>query len=114
MFSYNIAKTADPKAFENACALIEAGIKKLSKEELLEDVDGTQIQIYTTPEGKIKVFNDYEVDAVYADSDFDLEREIRLGFFNRRKELLTVVKVEMNKNDKRAIQEQSRCDWRNV
>ena len=37
--------------------------------------------IYTTPEGKIKVFNDYEVDAVYADSDFDLEREIRLDFF---------------------------------
>ena len=31
--------------------------------------------------GKIKVFNDYEVDAVYADSDFDLEREIRLDFF---------------------------------
>ena len=81
MFSYNIAKTADPKAFEKACAMIEAGIKNLSKEELLEDVDGTQIQIYTTPEGKIKVFNDYEVDAVYADSDFDLEREIRLDFF---------------------------------
>ena len=82
MFSYNIAKTADPKAFEKACAMIEAGIKNLSKEELLEDVDGTHIQIYTTPEGKIKVFNDYEVDAVYADSDFDLEREIRLDFFH--------------------------------
>ena len=29
MFSYNIAKTADSKAFEKACAVIEAGIKNL-------------------------------------------------------------------------------------
>ena len=42
-------------------------------EKLLEDVDGTQIQIYNTPDGKIKVFNDYEVGAVYVDSEIELK-----------------------------------------
>lgn len=76
MFSYNIANTADPEAFEKACSLIEANLKSISKEKLLVDVDGTQIQIYTTADGKIKVYNDYEVDAVYADSDINLENLI--------------------------------------
>lgn len=73
MFSYNIAKNANQEAFFNACALIESNIKDFTKETLLEDVDGTQIQIYRTPEGKIKVFNDFEVDAVYIDSEKDLK-----------------------------------------
>lgn len=73
MFSYNIAKNADQKAFFSTCDLIETKVKDFTKEDLLEDVDGTQIQIYNTPEGKIKVFNDYEVDAVYVDSEKDLK-----------------------------------------
>lgn len=72
MLSYNIAKNADNKAFGTACTLIEAKFKDAKKEPLLVDVDGTQIQIYNAPGGKIKVFNDYEVDAVYIDSDVDL------------------------------------------
>lgn len=72
MLSYNIAKTANPKSFEKACVAIETNLKDIKKEKLLVDVDGTQIQIYNAPEGKIKVYNDYEVDAVYADSDIDL------------------------------------------
>lgn len=74
MFSYNISKNADQKAFVNTCALIESNVKDFTKEKLLEDVDGTQIQIYITPDGKIKVFNDYEVDAVYVDSEKDLNK----------------------------------------
>lgn len=72
MFSYNIAKEADNKAFKNACAAIEAKVNGIEKEKLLVDVDGTAIQIYNVPGGKITVFNDYEVDAVYADSDVNL------------------------------------------
>lgn len=72
MYSYNIAKNADKKAFNHACNLIESKTKGIEKEKLLEDVDGTQIQIYNAPGGKIKVFNDYEVDAVYIDSEVDL------------------------------------------
>lgn len=76
MFSYNIANTADSEAFEKVCSIIEANLKNIRKEKLLVDVDGTQIQIYATADGKIKVYNDYEVDAVYADSDVDLENLI--------------------------------------
>lgn len=72
MFSYNIAKEADNKAFKNACAAIEEKVNGIEKEELLVDVDGTLIQVYNVPDGKITVFNDYEVDAVYADSDVNL------------------------------------------
>ena len=73
MFTYNISKNADVKAFDNTCALIEENFKDIKKRKLLEDVDGTQIQIFDSPEGKIKVFNDYEVGAVYVDSERDLK-----------------------------------------
>lgn len=73
MFSYNIAKNADKKAFDNICTEIESKVKDIKKEQLLEDVDGTQIQIYNAPSGKIKIYNDYEVDAVYIVAEFDLK-----------------------------------------
>lgn len=72
MFSYNISKTASNKDFKNACSAIESKLKGIEKDDLITDVDGTQIQIYNTADGKIKVFNDYEVDAVYVDSEVDL------------------------------------------
>ena len=71
-FSYNIEKFADEKAFLRACSMIEAGVGNLEKEKLLEDVDGTLIQIYKVAGGEIVVFNDYEIDAVFVDSDVDL------------------------------------------
>lgn len=73
MFSYNIAKNADNKAFEDICTLIESKVTNIKKEKVLEDVEGTQIQIYNASGGKIKVYNDYEVDAVYIDSEIDLK-----------------------------------------
>ena len=51
MFHYVIAKNVDRKAFDSACALIEAKIEGVRKEKLLEDVDGTLIQIYHTASG---------------------------------------------------------------
>lgn len=77
MFSYNIAKNADKKAFDHACALIEAKANNIKKETILVDVDGTQIQIYNTPSGSIKVYNDYDVDAVYVDSELNLDHIIQ-------------------------------------
>lgn len=72
MFTYNIAKNADIKEFKRACSLIESNMKEAKKAELLTDVDGTSIQIYDTKDGKIKVYNDYEVDAVYVDAEMNL------------------------------------------
>ena len=72
MFTYNISKTASKAEFNRACTAIESNLKIIEKDDLITDVDGTQIQIYNTNDGKIKVFNDYEVDAVYADSEVNL------------------------------------------
>ena len=74
MFSYNIAKTADAKAFAKACGQIEKGIAGAKKEKIIKDVDGSEIQIYSTNDGEIKVFNDYEIDAVYCDSEVNLNK----------------------------------------
>ena len=73
MFSYTISKKASLKEFEQICILIEATFRNIKKAEVLEDVDGSLIQIYTTSNGEIKVYNDYDVDAVYIDSEQNLD-----------------------------------------
>lgn len=72
MYSYTVSKAASEKAFAEACRLIESHFKGISKEKKIEDVDGTAIQLYQKDAKKIKVFNDYEVDAVYIDSEIEL------------------------------------------
>ena len=73
MYSYTVSKSADNKAFKKACNAIEGGLSGIKKDNLLVDVDGSAIQIYYANGKKIKVVNDYEVDAVYADSEIDLK-----------------------------------------
>lgn len=73
MFAYNFSKKADNLKFKEVCEIIENSSISIFKEELLIDVDGSVIQIYNVKSGKIKVFNDYEVDAVYIDSDVCLD-----------------------------------------
>ena len=73
MFSYDIFAKANEDEFKKACKVIENEYKDIEKEDILEDVDGSSIQIYNTVGGKIKVFNDLEVDAVYIDSDVQLK-----------------------------------------
>lgn len=73
MFKYNIHKEADNDKFEAACKKIENSINDLHIEKPLIDVDGSVIQIYRTDNKKIKVCNDYEVDAVFVDSEANLD-----------------------------------------
>ena len=72
MFNYTVAKEADNKAFLNACEKIEKEFKPLKKDNVLIDIDGTLIQVYYAENKKIKIFNDYEVDAVYIESEKEL------------------------------------------
>lgn len=74
MFKYNIYNMADNNKFKMACNKIERSIKNLNIEKQLVDVDGSMIQIYNSDDGKIKVYNDYEVDAVYIDSEVNLDK----------------------------------------
>ena len=72
MFSYTVEKTASKQTFEMVCRLIESHFTGIVKEKLLEDVDGTAIQFYHFDSKTIKVCNDFEIDAVYVDSEIEL------------------------------------------
>ena len=73
MYSYTILKEPNNALFLTMCNTIENHFLQAAKDELLTDVDGTCIQAYRLPEGVIKVCNDYEVYALYVDSDVDLK-----------------------------------------
>ena len=73
MFSYTICNYADKVLFRKQCLALEKHIPNLEKGSYLHNVDDSMIQVYKHPKGEIKVFNDTEVDALYIDSDFDLQ-----------------------------------------
>lgn len=59
MYEYNICNVYDQEIFKKQCKAIEKHISNLTKENLLDDVDGSQIQIYLiNGSSKIKVIND--------------------------------------------------------
>jgi hypothetical protein len=72
IFDYTICNCADTLLFKKQCIAIEQGIMLLTKEPLLEDVDGSLVQKYYCPQGNIVVKNDQQVDVLYVQSDFDL------------------------------------------
>ncbi len=72
LHSYTTSLKADNEEFNKICREIEKKVADVKKEKLLVDVDGTQIQIYIVGKNRITVKNDYEVDAVYVDSEIDL------------------------------------------
>lgn len=74
MYTYNVEKYADTKVFENTCKKILAEAENSTLGKMFVDVDGTQYQLINTPGGEITVVNDYEVDAVYVDSEVNLDK----------------------------------------
>ncbi len=73
MFSYNICTQADENIFRKQCVALEKNIPGIEKGNMLEDVDGSQIKIYKLNGKQIKVCNSYYVDAVFIDSEIELE-----------------------------------------
>lgn len=74
MFEYNICKEASNEEFKNVCNKIEQNISNLNISDPLIDVDGSVVKIYKNNNDTIKVFNDYEVDAVWIESTMKLDR----------------------------------------
>ena len=72
MYSYTLSNQPDNTLFLKTCSLIEKHVAEITKEKLLIDVDGSCFQRYRIPQGMIKVSNDFEVYALYVDSDIDL------------------------------------------
>ena len=72
-YSYTICKQPNEDVFYKQCAALVKYIPGLEPERLLQDVDGTLIQMYHHKRGEIKVVNDLDIWCLYVDSDFDLE-----------------------------------------
>lgn len=77
MYKYTFYKEADKEKFKEACKKLLHGMDNLIANEPIIDVDGTIIQKYTSPNGNIMVSNDYEIDAVYIDSEVNLDDIIK-------------------------------------
>lgn len=72
-YSYAIRPENDEKAFLKTRKLIGKSIKGLKKEKLITDVDGSHVQLYYLDDQKIAVYNDFDIGAVYVNSDIPLE-----------------------------------------
>ena len=72
MYNYTICNQADAGLFCQQCKALKDNIPGIKEECLLEDVDGTATAEYSHPKGRVIVKNDYQVNAIYVISDFDL------------------------------------------
>lgn len=77
-YCYGICDQADKLLLKKQCIALEKNIPNLKKEELLEDVDGSQWQFYILENKEIVVRNDCCINELYIESDVDL-----LPYFNR-------------------------------
>ena len=77
MYKYTFYNEADNEKFKEACKKLLNVMDNLIANEPIIDVDGTIIQKYTSPNGNIMVSNDYEIDAVYIDSEVNLDDIIK-------------------------------------
>lgn len=82
MYEYYICDTADDEIFRKQCASIEKNIAPLKKEKLLEDVDGSLIQIYDYKGTEIKVCSDHFFDEVCVRSGIELQQFFQAGGSN--------------------------------
>lgn len=74
MFEYNICNQADKDIFIKQCTALETHIPNIVKKDLLEDVDGSETQLYSLNSKRISVHNSYYIDAVYVNSEVELEQ----------------------------------------
>ena len=71
-FDYTINPENSPVKFKEACKKIDVNFPEFVKEQLLVDVDGSTIQLYVHENKNVAVYDDYDVGAVYVQSEIDL------------------------------------------
>ena len=77
MYHYSICTIADEVIFQKQCRALETHLPHLVKDELLEDVDGSLTQWYWLDGKTITVHNSNYIDAIYVDSEVELESYFR-------------------------------------
>lgn len=85
-FSYTIYPKNSTKHFKQTCSTIAKIFPLAKKEDLLVDVDGSTVQIFFMGNNKeIAVYDDYDVGAVYVESDIDLAGAIEDYWSSKKK-----------------------------
>lgn len=74
MFKYNICNQVDKDVFLKQCKALEKYIPNIQKKNLLNDVDGSQTQIYLLENKTISVHNSYYENSVYIKSEVSIEQ----------------------------------------
>lgn len=77
MFEYSICNQPDSDVFYRQCCALEKHIPGITKGKLLDDVDGSQTQVYTVDDKQVTVHNSYYAGAVFVRSEIELTH-----FFN--------------------------------
>lgn len=72
-YDYTIHPENSPQIFKQTCAEIERAFPNAYKNELLVDVDGSTIQVFTENGKEIVVYDDYDVGAVFVKSEINLD-----------------------------------------
>ena len=71
-YVYNVLNKNSAAAFVEACEKIENYSPAMTKEDLIVDVDGTTIQSYRLNGKEVVFFDDYDIGAVFIESDVKL------------------------------------------
>lgn len=73
-YDYNISPEYDRTIFAKLVSFLTKSIDNIEESKYLEDpLDGDQIQIIKTPDGEIKVINDFMVGALWIESEVNLD-----------------------------------------
>ncbi len=83
VYDYTIYPENSLSEFQKACAAIEKAFPDSQKLSLLIDVDGSMIQTYTFMGKDIDIFNDYDVGAVFIQSEICLDKVFNYHSFGR-------------------------------
>jgi len=73
MHEYDVYLDNSPEVFREICSKIETVYPNAVKHNLLIDVDGSTVQIYTLYGNEIIVYDDYDFGAVYVKSEMELK-----------------------------------------
>ena len=75
-YDYTISPDNSPQQFKEFCRKIGKAYPDYITDDLLVDVDGSTIQVFSCEGKEIVVYDDYDIGAVFAVSDVDLTKII--------------------------------------
>ena len=71
-YHYTISSENSPQAFKDACLLVEEELWQFEKKKLAIDIDGSTVQMYKVGNSTVVVVDDYDIGAVFVNSDIKI------------------------------------------